>query len=48
MSYILKQRARRLLVWNNARPQIRNLPYNRRLCPIILKRKMFKYEQGQH
>jgi len=34
MIYILKQRAQRLLVWNNAPPHIRKPPHIKRLSPI--------------
>jgi hypothetical protein len=33
MVYILKRRAQHILVWNNALPQIRKPPHNRRLSP---------------
>jgi hypothetical protein len=37
MIYILKRRAQHLLVQNNAPPQIRKHPHNRRLSPTTLR-----------
>jgi hypothetical protein len=36
MFYILKLRAQKLLVWNNAFPRIRKPSHNRRLSPTLL------------